>query len=446
MEGNDPPPIFLPRRRFIATLTAGAMAGLHPAPAASAEPRTDLPRTVSIKRQAMQNSAESLATADVAGIPIKHIEKLWTETALGEKPDLGWEKNQAVSADCAALPAPFDGNSFVMSANALKRYAALNHFAITPQPLFRGGKQVGEHLFVLFALRGAALDSPQSGWAASYKVHEVFPDHLTRRCLLGVWDTQSHMIAMFQGATVPDADWMWGHVQACKKMTGAQTPSFANMMTPGMMTYAVGANGEIPGCLVLQDRLYPRRINQGDLIYRVSDWADSVTNPGDNIHCGWLDLWDDQSANELHYYPRFSSAGCQTVPGRYDAAAKCHDNEFAAFRRAAGLTDSFNRTSSIDDRTRFTYLLLSSREAKILAEGRAADEFGLGYRLRIGSTGVAVAALSTVLPNKPAISPTRFDADLLKRLVDWQKAVGDPDMPPTGVVTRLEADRLKITL
>ena len=41
--------------------------------------------------------------------------------------------------------------------------------------------------------------------------------------------------------------------------------------------------------------------------------------------------------------------------------------------------------------------------------------------MRIGSTGVAVAALSMALPNKPAISPTRFDADLLKRLVDWHR-------------------------
>ena len=74
----------------------------------------------------MQNSAESLDTADAADIQHidQHIEKLWTETALGEKPYLDWERNQAESADCAALPAPFDGNSFVMSANALKRYAA----------------------------------------------------------------------------------------------------------------------------------------------------------------------------------------------------------------------------------------------------------------------------------------------------------------------------------
>jgi hypothetical protein len=444
MEGDGPPPIVIPRRRFVATVTVGAVAGLHSA-RAGAKPRTAAPRTDAIKRQAMQNSAESF-DFEVTGTAIKHVETLWTETALGRKPLLGWEKDQAQSADCAALPAEFDGNSFVMSANVLKRYAILNHFTIERQPRFRSGKQVGEHGLVLFALRGAALDSPQSGWAPSYKVHEVFPDHLTRCCLLGVWNTQSNMIAMFEGATVPDADWMWGQVQACANMTRGPTPSLANMMTPGMMTYAVGTHGEIPGCLVLQDRLYPRRINQGDLIYRVSDWADKATNPGDNIHCGWLDVWDDRSEDELRYYPRFSSAGCQTVPGRYDAAAKCHDNEFAAFRRAAGLTDSFNRNSSIDDRTRFTYLLLSSREAKVLAEGRALDEFGLGYSLRIGSTGALVAALSTALPNKPAILPTRFDADLLKRLVDWQKAVGDPDMPPTGVVTRLEAARLKITL
>jgi hypothetical protein len=431
-------PIRLPRRRFIATLTAGAMAGLGSA-RVTAQPLTD-----AIKRQVMLNTMEPLAT-EIIGAPSRHIEKLWTETPIGEKPILGWEKDQAESADCAAVPASFDGNSFIMSANVLKRYALLNHFPLSRQPRFRAGKREGEHPFILFALRGADLDGPQYGWAPHYKVHEVFPDHLSRRCLLGVWDTQSHMITMFQGATVPDADWMWGQVQACAKMTAGLTPTFANMMTPGMMTYAVGAHGEIPGCLVLQDRLYPRRILRGQLIYRVSDWADDVTNPGDNIHCGWLNIWDDQPANEFPYYPRFSSAGCQTVPGRYDAG-RGHDNEFAAFRRAAGLTDRFDRTSSIDDRTRFTYLLLSSREAKMLAEGRAAGEFGLGYRLRIGSTGAAVAALSTALPNKPAISPAYFDAHLLKRLVDWQKAAGDPDMPPTGVVTRLEADRLNITL
>jgi hypothetical protein len=438
MEENNPAPMRLPRRQFVTTVAAGAMAGLHPA-CGSAQPIAASPRTDTIKRQAMQNSAEALAA---------EVEKLWTETPVGEKPVLGWEKNQAESADCAAIPESFDGNSFVMSAEVLKRYATLNHFAITRQARFRAGKLAGVHSLVLFALRGAVLDNPQSGWARSYKVHEIFPDHLTRCCLLGVWDTQSHEIAMFEGATVPDADWMWGQVQACAKTAGGPTPSLANMMTPGMMTFAVGANGETPGCFLLQDRLYPRRINQGDLIYRVSDWADTVINPGDNIHCGWLDIWDDQSADELQYYPRFSSAGCQTIPGRDGAAAKSHGNEFAAFRRAAGLTDRFDGTTSIDDRTRFTYLLLTSREAKLLAGrwGRAAEEFGLGYRVRIGSTGAAVAALSAALPNKPATSPTRFDADLLKRLVDWQKSRSDPAMPPTGMVSQLEADRLNIML
>src|SRR5207248_9236733 len=116
----------LPRRHFVATVAAGAMARLQPV-RASAQPLTSL-----IKRQIMQNSAE-WSTA-VTRVPIKQIEKLWTETPVGQKPALDWEKNQAASADCAALRTSFDGNSFVMSANVLKRYAAINRFAIARQP------------------------------------------------------------------------------------------------------------------------------------------------------------------------------------------------------------------------------------------------------------------------------------------------------------------------
>jgi hypothetical protein len=163
--------------------------------------------------------------------------------------------------------------------------------------------------------------------------------------------------------------------------------------------------------------------------------------------------WDNIHAAMLSYRkkpPFFSSAGCQVVVGAYMRNNRLPIGPWQEFRRAAGLADlaklgqNSTDASSLDDGKPFRYMLLTGREAALLAQG---NEY-LGDTLRYGSSGAAVQELQKILIATGAdnIAKTEMASGKLGRttlgaLLMWQVK---SEQPTTGIISRDVARRIGI--
>ena len=130
----------------------------------------------------------------------------------------------------------------------------------------------------------------------------------------------------------------------------------------------------------------------------------------------------------------FSSAGCQTVAGRYDNGVP--SGAWAEFRKAAGLAHPPNfvagsRQNTADDGRAFDYLLLTGKEAQLAASGS-----GNALRtLRFGASGEGVSELQeklAALPEGARVQKTGvFDWKTLGGVLRWQK---ENKVAPTGII------------
>ncbi len=290
----------------------------------------------------------------------------------GAAKDSAWA-DDADNPDTQHLREPGMSQAFQLTGDVLARLATLNRFRLD------GGQDE-----VLFGLRGCRMVDPLvNAFAASVQLSEDMPDHDGYHCVLGVWKRSTGQVAVFPGSTVPN----WHHMNKQKTRGGQR----ANLLLTGRYFYTVGDHhGEhktILGAFRQQPDVVVLR-SHDDLIYERGDDFERHS-PADNIHPGLSPT----------YGAKFSSAGCQTVPGGYDGGTQTHTGKWAEFRRAAGLSSSV--TSKLGDR--FVYLLLSGREARLAADG-AGDE--LLVRLRFGSFGTDVEALQQGLQNEGHYSGT----------------------------------------
>jgi Papain-like cysteine protease AvrRpt2/Putative peptidoglycan binding domain len=252
---------------------------------------------------------------------------------------------------------------------------------------------------VLFGLRGCRMAEGAVGgqFADAVRLSEDLPDHVGYHCVMGVFRRGTNQLAVFPGSTVPN----WALMER-QRATGSRG-KIANLLPTGSYSYHIGQHRAVTGAFVLQPDVVVLR-SLDDLVYQVTDvWEEH--SPGDNIHPGF----SGQQA-------LFSSAGCQTVPGRW-TAANGHQGTWADFRAAAGL--------GADDRSgwgrKYTYCLLTGRDARMMSDGASGHELA---RLRFGSSGAVVSSLQTQLAAAGLLTGTidgRVGARTALAVVRWQQ-------------------------
>ena len=252
---------------------------------------------------------------------------------------------------------------------------------------------------VLFGLRGCRLSegSIAGQFADAIRLSEDVPDHVGYHCVIGVYRRGTNQLAVFPGSTVPN----WALMERQRATGSAGT--IANLLPTGCYRYHIGQHRAVTGAFLLQPDVVVLR-SLDNLVYEVTDvWQQH--SPGDNIHPGFTGR-----------QALFSSAGCQTIPGRW-TAAHGHEGTWAAFRAAAGLAS--------DDRsewgTKYTYCLLTGRDARLMSDGASRHELS---RLRFGSRGSVVRTLQTQLASAGLLSGTidgRIGAHTALAIVGWQQ-------------------------
>ena len=322
-------------------------------------------------------------------------------------------------ADCTRFDSPF-----TLSANNLTTYLQLCNY-----PRSRGSK-------LIFGLRGASL-ADGSDWAApaaTQTIVETRPDHIHPKCLIGVLDRQANTIALAAGSTVPNVDLMM--------VAAAHNGAGCNMLPTGYHPYRVGPHrgSRQPGAFRQQSAVWVHRSKD---IHHLSY---SLAAPGNFWDDGDGALpMDDIHAAMLSYNnrpPYFSSAGCQVVKGSYAGKAHQPFGPWAEFRKAAGLHSPIKiRGSSghtVDDGSAFDYLLLTGREAGLVATGRSPEKL---ISLRFGAEGEAVRSLQRSL-GVPRPTPS-FDRHTMAALIAWQSS---NKYPPVGILTAGQAIKLGVKL
>ncbi len=269
--------------------------------------------------------------------------------------------------DYAHIPGGFDMTPFPVTPDALTSLARWNRFDLqTP--------------LVLVGIRGATiLDGPPD--PAGVQLSERRVDHRRFNCVLGVWDRARDRLTLFTGSTVPN------HLFVREQFIWGAGDGIANQLPTGLYRHEVGTHGvdsSAPqfGAFRMESRIAVRRA-LGALSYEtVSPIA--LTRPYDNIHASGrsTDLAD------------FSSAGCQTVRGWYDATSGEPLYDYASLREAAGLSWPHRPAQ---DGTGFDYMLVTAREVRMASQK---TWMGDTLRLRAGSSGTDVASLQQALASQ----------------------------------------------
>jgi uncharacterized caspase-like protein/tetratricopeptide (TPR) repeat protein len=259
---------------------------------------------------------------------------------------------------------------------------------------------------ILFGIRGAELVGGGSQLNKdTIRLRDARPDHRAFRCVIGAYHVGRQQLSAFTGSTVPNTNAVY--TNWARHQSGAAP--YGNMLLSGCYRYRVGTHvgtHEVPGAFRLQEdaEVVVLRSN-ADVTYDTGDVFDQCV-PHDNLHPALRSM-------------SFSSAGCQTVRGTYNAD-QGHTGEWAEFRKAVGLK------GASDNGKRFDYVLVTGLEAGIasrtLADAATArDEAAIRARLtrlRYGSRGAEVAALQAAL-KRPA---TGFlDAGDRMALADLQR-------------------------
>jgi endonuclease G len=340
------------------------------------------------------------------------IKPFWFTQPVGERPSPTWPADN-VSFDFAHLVGqPNSANAFELTVPVLEQLLMLNSFRRNPQlPK------------LLFGLRGCLLPNNQdrAGFTASHRLTATRPNHIDPKCLIGVWDTASNAIALFKASTVPCADLIQ------KQIEGSLG---CNMMPTGLHHYRVGAHRapRQPGAFRQQTPLWVMRTKKR-LQYAANDpdtvWDDLDGElPFDNIHAAML--------SSRTKPPFFSSAGCQVVSGAYDGNHN-PTGAWADFRKAAGLHHPIrltNGSASDQDGQEFDYVLLTGKDAQLVAGGKGQSVRALRY----GSSGTPVSELQEKLAAQlgtPVDKTGTFDRKALGAVIRWQVA---KKIAPTGIV------------
>lgn len=343
--------------------------------------------------------------------------------------DVRWAADTE-SPDYRHLGAPIDTTPFVLNGTCIGRLVQLNRFSLD-----------GADSKVVFGLRGCTLDANQATFADSVAVREIAPNHVDNRCIIGAWDSTTNKIVAFQASTVPN----WEYMEAYRQDHADK----ANMLPCGKYSMVAGTHrpkkkdkdgklvdnpNRVQGALRNDQTVVVLR-SEDDLSYSVKDtWDKTVAN--DNIHASIIKTNSGTST-----VPDYSSAGCSTIPGT--STSDTPAGTWADFRTALGLD---NAKPTKNDGKKFAYVLLTGRDARLVASGK--DQL-VATRLRFGSNGAEVRSLQEALAKHAKKYYTGkadgdFGAGTSIAFIKYQK---DRDGGKAdGVVTPTDATTLGLTL
>ncbi|MEL7369300.1 MAG: peptidoglycan-binding domain-containing protein [Myxococcota bacterium] len=315
---------------------------------------------------------------------------------------------------------------------AQKGAFTLNHGALQSLAKANGyASRLAEFQKVAFGLRGCQVVAASAGPQRSVRLKEARPDHVHRRCVLGVWDRVEATVAVYEGSTVPDRVQLSLHRQYVRfkqKTPKVRDPGVwqANLLPQGLYDYRLGthlADGPSvhhqPGAL-LQMKPGPVLRAHRTLSYRHDEtWDYARYSVGDNIHASMY----------LRSFLEFSSMGCQTVYGRYWPPGERPTGPWQYFRVALGIDqdDAANRDAEIP------YMLTTGREARIHAYGF--DRPSLLNRIRYGSRGFMALQAQRALKKEGLLASTvdgKFGRDSAVAVLEFQKRKG---LPRDAVIT-----------
>lgn len=286
--------------------------------------------------------------------------------------DAYWPKSPQNAPDTWHLPAQTATGQFDLDAGLIANLIATSHFA----------PQMGSHGKLILALRGCQIadGSAMAERQTNITLRPALPDHEHTRCLIGVYDSQSGLISLYDGSTVPRRTGMNRYYE---RENFAAKHARCNLLPTGCYEYCVGTHiGERAGAVEFVLRLGngPLPANAStvtvlrttnDLAYGTHDIWD-MTKPSDNIHPAFLST-------------SFSSIGCLTVPGKQAGHG-------ASFTTGTGAWRRFRKSAGFDGTgfgSRYDALLVTGHEAASIAAGQ-----GVAC-LRHGSSGAAVADMQT---------------------------------------------------
>ena len=329
---------------------------------------------------------------------------------MAEIPPVGWPSNDAEAPDYAHVDTLPPGGTFPLTPGDLDLLVRANHF----DPQYHEGK-------IVFALRGATLASGhQAEGVSEVVVKDVRPNHLSFRCIIGLYDRPAGRLWAYTASTVPNALSMKEYYQWRKEL-GPE--SRTNLLPCGCYVYRRSYHGwsrskkkpKVPVALRLTQPGTPNRDavaiilrNPNDLVYRSGDsWEKAI--PKDNI-C-----------------PAFSSeipdtAGCLAIRGSNVPFTDEASEQWKQFQ---------GHIAGMPKNTRIDLLLLTGAEARIansLREaGRSGDEAAVRTaleRLRTGSTGRRVEMLQEFLG---VGADGNFGPNTKLALIEKQKAAAPLD-------------------
>ncbi len=373
------------------------------------------------------SQAEGEAGADLASMlgPGGTDIPYWALLPPGEQPRVGWAPDPASPDYLSLAEQPASADSFRITADTLFQHATLNSYALPNKNEWPSRAPA-----LLFGLRGCTLVSPVGVFAPTLELRETAPDHLTFRCTIGILRPDG-TLAGFPASTVCNADYMY--VQT--KLPGGK---YANLLPTGLHLYKVGTHrasspNPLPSALVQQRLvtvLRSRRVDNNVMQFRASDDWDGPVLPFDNIHVAYGD-------DKRNYPLKFDSAGCQVIPGYFRNGRMT--GPWAEFCRALGtVSEDFTPDPSRNQEAEnYSYMLLTGREARLLAEGTAPE--GL-RRLRFGSSGAGVLALRARL--RQTGTSNRFDAETQRALIRWQQ---EQSTQASSILTPEDAGQLGLT-
>ncbi len=322
----------------------------------------------------------------------------------------------------------------------------LNHGALLALSKANGFEErLQESRKVVFGLRGCVVVEAGSGPQWKVKLKEATPNHVDRRCVIGVWDRFDATVAVFEGSTVPDRVQVELHRRyarfAAKKTTTDPGIWRASLLPQGLYEYRLGTHLEgappelqQPRSLLL-NRPAPVLRAQTSLSYTIDEYWDYARYAvGHNIHASMY----------LTDFLEFSSAGSQTVYGRYWPPGRRATGPWGHFRRALGIDDIQDTPDATPEVTEFPYLLTTGREARLHAQASRRADRSPFIRVRYGCRGPRALAAQQLLKDAGLLRSAvdgAFGRDSAVALLEYQKR---QRLPRDGVITPSLAQRMNL--
>ena len=321
---------------------------------------------------------------------------------------------------------------FTLNHGTLARIAEAN--AYTPR--------LQEFRRVMFGLRGCEIVEASGTYQPTVRLKESTPDHFGRRCVIGIWDRFDARIAVFSGSTVPNRLHVELHRQYARwrkasrdgrRRTQVTDPGVwrTHLLPQGLYDYRVGTHlpqadtSRQPGALMLAKPAPVLRAASGLSYTHTEQWDYLDYPPGNGIHASVY----------LTDFLKFSSAGSQTVYGRYLPAGRRATGPWGHFRNALELEPIDPATGrTAGNGQEIPYMLTTGREARVHAFSLRRDITPL-LRLRYGSRGPRAEAAQRALAGLGLLKSDvdgKFGRDSAVAVLELQRKRG---LPRDAVIT-----------